>query len=282
VTFWARYILYQLNSSPQSVDLSAAADLIQNLSASFKENRNETGAFISTLFSKAEEQSKKCDIDPVLTKQRVRKMPRRFSDSAVDETVGHRSEVDTQTTFRQHIYYPVIDCIISELGRRFSDQSLTAMKDIQALTPKHKSFLDYSNIESFALLYNSNVEDPSHEIPQVGRLLQRSGSCKTKMATMLNLACFLEPYKLAFHEMYRLLNIAIVLPVTSAACERRFSALKLIKTYLRSTTCMSDIRLSSLACCRLNLFVQSRLIWMPLWTSLILGTTIANLLFIKC
>lgn len=98
---------------------------------------------------------------------------------------------------------------------------------------------------SFALLYNSNVEDLGHEIPQVGRLLQRSSSCATSMTTMIDLACFLEPYKLAFHEIYRLLNIAIVLPVTSAACERSFSALKLIKTYLRST--MSDIRLSSLA-----------------------------------
>src|SRR6218665_2533868 len=69
--------------------------------------------------------------------------------------------------------------------------------------------------------------------------------CATSMITMIDLACFLEPYKLAFHEIYRLLNIASVLPVTSAACERSFSALKLIKTYLRST--MSDIRLSSLA-----------------------------------
>src|SRR6218665_1873631 len=228
-----------------SVDLSAAADLVRNLTASFKESRDETGVFIDTLFSKAEEQSKTCGIDPVLPKQRVRKMPRRFSGSAVDETVGHRSQMDTQTTFRQHIYYPVIDCIISELDRRFSDHSLTVMIGVQALTPKHKSFLNYDSILSFALLYNSNVEDLGHEIPQVGRLLQRSSSCATSMTTMIDLACFLEPYKLAFHEIYRLLNIAIVLPVTSAACERSFSALKLIKTYLRST--MSDIRLSSLA-----------------------------------
>ena len=128
---------------------------------------------------------------------------------------------------------------------KFSDQSLTIMIGVQALTPKHMSFLNYDNILSFALLYSSNVEDLSHEIPQVRRLLQRSSSCSTNVATMLDLACFLEPYKLAFHEIYRLLNIAIVLPVTTAACERSFSALKLIKTYLRST--MSDIRLSSLA-----------------------------------
>lgn len=233
----------QLQSS--SADLSAAADLVKNLISSFKENREETGTFISTLFFKAEEQCRNCNIEPVLAKQRVRKMPRRFDCSAVDESVGHRSEVDTQTAFRQHIYYPVIDCIISELARRFSDHSLTVMIGIQALTPKHKSFLNYDCIESFAHLYKSDIEDLGHEIPQVGRLLQRSGTCTTNMSTTVDLACFLEPYKLAFHELYRLLNIAIVLPVTSAACERSFSTLKLIKTYLRST--MSDVRLSSLA-----------------------------------
>jgi len=101
----------QLQSS--SVDLSVAVDLVKNVTASFKENRDETGEFIGTLFIKAEEQSKNknCDLDLVLPKQRVRKMPRR------------------------HIFYPVIDCIISELDRRFSEQSLTVMIGIQALTP---------------------------------------------------------------------------------------------------------------------------------------------------
>jgi hypothetical protein len=52
---------------------------------------------------------------------------------------------------------------------------------------------------------------------------------------MLELACFLQPYKLAFHQIYRLLNIVLVLPVTSAACERSFSAMKLINSHLRIT-----------------------------------------------
>ena len=62
---------------------------------------------------------------------------------------------------------------------------------------------------------------------------------------MLDLARFLEPYKLAFAEAYRLLCICLVLPVTSAACERSFSTLKLIKSYLRSSMC--DSRLSNIA-----------------------------------
>ena len=41
--------------------------------------------------------------------------------------------------------------------------------------------------------------------------------------TMLELAKSLEPYKLAFQELYRSVCIALTLPVSSASCERSFS-----------------------------------------------------------
>lgn len=47
-----------------------------------------------------------------------------------------------------------------------------------------------------------------------------------------------------FFELYRLCKIAVAIPVSTAACERSFSTLKLVKTYLRST--MNDDRLSNL------------------------------------
>ena len=78
---------------------------------------------------------------------------------------------------------------------------------------------------------------------QLKRLLERTDNLQ--LSGMLGLAHFMEPYKLAFAELYRLLSIALVLPVTSAACERSFSALTLIKTYLRNSMC--DGRLSNLA-----------------------------------
>jgi len=43
----------------------------------------------------------------------------------------------------------------------------------------------------------------------------------------------------------RLVDIALVLPVTTAFCERRFSSMKLIKTYIGSS--MADDRLSNIA-----------------------------------
>ena len=157
--------------------------------------------------------------------------------------------MDSTEIFRLHIYLPVIDCLIGELQRRFSNASVTVMLGVQALTPKHSSFLAKDKLEAFAKIFMGNIEDLGHEIHQLQRLLQRvdaysSKSKPLKPLTMLELANFLQPYKLAFNELYRLLNIAIVLPVTSASCEQSFSAMKLIKSCIRST--MSDTRVSNI------------------------------------
>ena len=64
------------------------------------------------------------------------------------------------------------------------------------------------------------------------------------MSNILDFTIFLEPYKEVFHQRFHLCRIALALPVSSASCERSFSALKLIKSHLRTT--MNDDRLSNL------------------------------------
>jgi hypothetical protein len=217
---------------------------VQNLIAILKDIRADND-FITDIVSAAMTLCAKCKIETTFKQRRVRKLPRRFDNSLIDEPVGHRIVLDSAEAFRLHVYLPVIDCLIGELERRFSDTSVTVMLGVQALTPKHSSFLTKDKLEAFAKLYSGNNEDLGHEIYQLKRLLQRTEQDSSKLFTMLELACFLQPYKLAFHQVYRLLNIALVLPVTSAACERSFSAMKLIKSYLRSTMC--DTRLSNIA-----------------------------------
>jgi len=47
---------------------------------------------------------------------------------------------------------------------------------------------------------------------------------------------FIAPYKAAFDCSYKLLLIVVTLPVTKASCERSFSKMKLVKTFLRHST----------------------------------------------
>ncbi|KAK6291533.1 hypothetical protein J4Q44_G00382990, partial [Coregonus suidteri] len=67
-------------------------------------------------------------------------------------------------------------------------------------------------------------------------------------SSVVEIALFIQPYKEVFFHLFKLCRIAISIPVSTASCEQSFSALKLVKTYLRST--MSDERLSNLGVLR--------------------------------
>ncbi|XP_076324657.1 zinc finger MYM-type protein 1-like [Tachypleus tridentatus] len=71
-----------------------------------------------------------------------------------------------------------------------------------------------------------------------------------EVSTPLELATMLEPYKDTFMYLHKLVCIALTLPVTSAACERSFSCLKLLKIYLRNSS--GNNRTSNLAIISVN------------------------------
>lgn len=52
-------------------------------------------------------------------------------------------------------------------------------------------------------------------------------------------------YEIAFSDIYKLCNIVITIHVTSAACERTFSCMKIVKNYLRNS--MNHELMSSLS-----------------------------------
>ena len=128
--------------------------------------------------------------------------------------------------------------MVGELENRFSISANAVMLGIQCLNPTDDFFLDLNKMFEFIQFYGGNAEDITHESYQLKKLLSRTKN-DHPVATMLELAIFLKPYKcsIAFHELYRLLITALVLPDGSASCERSFSAMKLIKSYLHSAMC---------------------------------------------
>jgi hypothetical protein len=76
----------------------------------------------------------KCKIETTFKQRRVRKLPRRFDNSLIDKPVGHRIVLDSAEAFRLNIYLPVIDCLIGELERRFSDTSITVILHVCKLS----------------------------------------------------------------------------------------------------------------------------------------------------
>ena len=66
-----------------------------------------------------------------------------------------------------------------------------------------------------------------------------------KPDSLVTFVSFIGRYGDAFHELHRLGKIAVALPVSTASCERSFSALRHIKTWVRNS--MSNGRLSNVA-----------------------------------
>ena len=120
------------------------------------------------------------------------------------------------------IVFPVLDKINAELERRFSEFSCNILRGIQSLCPAGDSFLQLSHMKSLADAYDSNMDDLVHEVPEAKRLIERKvKEGVAKPTTLAEFLRFINPYKEAFHELFRLCKIAVTIPATSASAERK-------------------------------------------------------------
>ena len=104
------------------------------------------------------------------------------------------------------------------------------------MCPKSNCFLELNFIKPLAEAYGADLDDLTHEVHQAKRLIERKArDGAAKPILLIEFLRFLEPYKDAFYELYRLCKIAVTIPATSVSSERSFSALKIIKTYLRNS-----------------------------------------------
>jgi len=184
------------------------------------------------------------DLATAAPPSRKRKLPAKFADSHVMQTVGDRPRTDSRDGFRQNVYFPVLDKFLCELEHRFAPSQCDALRGIQALTPSSDNFGDYASIQPFAELYQADLSDLSHELHQARRLLERMTDTD-RPTTLVGFVSHIEQFRAAFPELYRLGTIAVCLPVSTASCERSFSALRHIKTWVRNS--MSNVKLGSVA-----------------------------------
>ena len=132
---------------------------------------------------------------------------------------------------------------VSELhidSRRFDDKNIDIMRGIQACNPSSRSFLSPSALQPLIESYNFDGDAIDMEAKLAKRTLENKD-----LGTVSDVYFSLLPLKDAFPELLRLIKTSMTIAVNTAHCERSFSALKRIKTYLRST--MSEQRLTDLA-----------------------------------
>ncbi|XP_046753090.1 uncharacterized protein LOC124416210 [Diprion similis] len=148
-------------------------------------------------------------------------------------------------------YFNVLDTFLSQMQWRF-DKMTEVNDDFCFLTGSSLeswSVIDLKkNAMDLGLLYAKDIE-PAEFVSEVEsfKFMAASVFPNLKKATPLQLLNGIRDFSLtsAYPNIEIAYRIFLTMPVTTASCERGFSKLKLIKTYLRST--MGQGRLTGLA-----------------------------------
>jgi len=149
--------------------------------------------------------------------------------------------------FSNHDYYKfscfnmVLDMQIQEFGDRFSEESSELLICMTGLNP-HDSFCDFdpSKLRKLIDFYPHDFSygdrmNIIHELSVYPSHMQQDGRFAT-LKSVSELAKVLVETKmhLFFPLIYRLVKLALVLPVATTTVERCFSAMKLVKADLRN------------------------------------------------
>ena len=151
--------------------------------------------------------------------------------------------------FRQQ-YYEAVDLISAELQNRFQQKrGIPAAAAIENLILNAINAGEYSEIPELELykkdVNSVNLKAQLQMLPNLLKAYNENTGQKIVKVTTLRTMCAIfnavPSSKSLFQDIFILLRILLTIPVTTATAERTFSALRRLKTYLRST--MSQPRL---------------------------------------
>ena len=141
---------------------------------------------------------------------------------------------------------PILDHVISNLKERFDEENKIISK-INKLLSVNIIKLDKQEIKKLCSeikeFYNQDVtntfEDELYLWQEKWKNVENEKKPKNSIENLKNCNEDLYP------SIFNILSILCVIPLTTTECERNFSSLRLIKSYLRST--MTNQRLNSIA-----------------------------------
>ena len=225
----------------QNLDLACAATLVTACQAALEAYRSDE--MWGRLFKYISDICKlhEIEIGESMHPRQKRRPPRQLDDSLVYESSGSRGIPECSSQLKTELFFPVIDAFSVELRRRFDDKNIDIMKGIQACHPHSNTFLSFSALKPLADIYSlADSQTLVGELEVARRLFMD----KEKFSKTNDVFLRLHSLRDAFPTLSKLVKIAMTIAVSTASCERSFSAMKRIKTYLRST--MGDQRLSDL------------------------------------
>ncbi len=176
--------------------------------------------------------------DPVLPRRRKRLS--RFEEGQAPYTYAETPE----DMFRK-IYYKAFDLLIQSINNRFDQPGYQAYCCLQNLLMKAVNKQELSSeLREVILIYRDDFNEQSLEVQ-----LQILGSTvPADINTVMEVLSYLKKMpaseKELLNEVLQLAKLILVMSATNSTSERSFSALRRLKTYLRST--MKQQRLNHL------------------------------------
>ncbi|KAL6518006.1 hypothetical protein OROMI_033707 [Orobanche minor] len=143
--------------------------------------------------------------------------------------------------FRVEIFCQVVDRISQEMENRFTKTNTELLMCISCLDPKNL-FSNYSSsgLVRLAELYPQDFSaDDRMELAEQLKMWiseMRGNAIFSKLENVRELTTKMVEVRFytIFHLVYLLIKLALVLPVATASVERAFSAMNIVKTYLRN------------------------------------------------
>ncbi len=165
------------------------------------------------------------------TLPRRRKVPQRFE---TGEGSAH-FPATVESHYRQ-IYFEVIDHAVSAIKSRFDQPGYKMFQQLQDLLIKTVSGKDASSeLTSVSSFYGDDISLDRLSV----QLTSLASQMNEQQLNLRDIVAYLKGFSAAerviFSEVVTLVRILLVNPATNAISERSFSAMRRLKTYLRST-----------------------------------------------
>jgi len=218
----------------ENIDLLEAINLAEDLTNEIQTMRQNTDAVFSVTFNNLEEKSECLDIQicvPRICKRQINRC------NIISKSPEEYIKIS--------IFIPFLDYFLDQINSRFIEHKLV-LKGFKML---FKNELDNNNNEILQLIDfykdSDNLSEPDIVIAEIKMwkyVLKRTEEDQ-KPKTVIQFLQFCDED--LFPNIYKLIKILCILPVTTCTSERSFSSLRNLKTYLRNT--ISEDRLNGLA-----------------------------------
>lgn len=221
----------------KTVDLAEAFMCTQAVSDTLKGKR--TDVFATDLYERTKVLCHTHSIPEPDAKKRHKQ--RKMDDFVLETTLGTGTELVRSAAFKTDLLFPCVDRMVSELEVRFCSVDTGLLKGIQACSPKSDNFLSESHLDELAKHYHINLK--REEVVVARNYLARKTEAGCAPQDMLAVHNLLDSD--TYPSLKATIQVALTVPVSSCSCERSFSALRRLHSWLRQT--MGQKRLHSLA-----------------------------------